>query len=227
MPSPSRTIPEAIASVQLRVSLAARSGGRWMSGYAKVKVVSDWIYARICERIKPGSRVLDLGSGVGLLGMILEEMHQGCTIHGIEWDERKAAFSRKLVAPGSPFKMVQGDILKDPWPPADVVVLVDVLHYFPETIQKELLQRVARHLEPGGTLFLRVMNRDAKGRARLTRILERTAVALRWNRASAVHWRSLEAFQNDLITYGLRPMLCDSGSHLLDGNCLIVASKPK
>lgn len=197
-----------------------------MGGYAKVKVASDWIYAQLCERIPAGTRVLDLGSGVGLLGLVLEERNQGHAIQGIEWDDRKVAFAQRLTGPASACQVRQGDILRDPWPPADVVVLVDVLHYFPESIQKDLLRRIARHLGPGGILFLRVMDREAQGRARLTRILERLAVALKWNRAKDVHWRSITEIQDDLVHCGLRPTVCASASHLLDGNRLIAALKP-
>jgi SAM-dependent methyltransferase len=121
----------------------------------------------------------------------------------------------------------QGDILKDPWPSADVVVLVDVLHYFPAPLQQELLQRIAEHLGPGGALFLRVMDRDAPGRARFTRLLERAAVAIRWNQAADVHWRGLQEILDDLARFGLQPALCLSGAHFLDGNCLIAATKPQ
>lgn len=226
MPSSTPSIAEAIASVQSRVDQAARLGGRWMGGYAKTKVASDRIYAQLCERIESGTRVLDLGSGVGLLGLVLEARNQGHTTQGIEWDERKVAFAQLLVTPGSPCQVRQGDFLKDPWPPADVIVLVDVLHYFPVAVQRDLLQRAARHLESGGTLYLRVMNRDAGGRARFTRLLEKAAVALRWNRAEDVHWRSLQEVQEDLVQCGLQPAICLTSSHLLDGNCLITATKP-
>ena len=198
-----------------------------MGGYAKGKVASDWIYRQLYERIEPDTRVLDLGSGVGLLGLMLVEKSQGCVIHGIEWDERKVVFAQRLTTPASACEVQQGDILKEPWPPADVIVLVDVLHYFPESVQKKLLQRIAQHLEPGGILFLRVMNKDVKGRARVTRILEKAAVAFRWNRAKDIHWRSLKEIQDDLIALGLQPTICQSGFQLLDGNCLIAARKPQ
>jgi 2-polyprenyl-3-methyl-5-hydroxy-6-metoxy-1,4-benzoquinol methylase len=220
-------ISAAIASVQARVGRAARHGGRWLAGYAKVKVGSDWIYAQLCERIRPGARVLDLGSGVGLLGLVLEERRLGYGTYGIEWDERKVAFAQRLLRPESPCRVQQGDLLRDPWPRTDVIVLVDVLHYFPVPTQKVLLQRIADHLEPGGALFLRVMNQSARGWARLTRLLEWGAVLLRWNRATAVHWRNLQEIQDDLVRFGLEPTLCLSKSHFLNGNCLIAASKPE
>jgi hypothetical protein len=87
--------------------------------------------------------------------------------------------------------------------------------------------RIARHLEPGGILFLRVMNRDDKGWSRLTRVLERAAVGLRWNRAQDVHWRGLGEIQGDLVHSGLQPAVCQRRSRVLEGNCLIAATKPR
>lgn len=226
MASPSPSIEQAIAAVQVRVAAAARlGGGRWMGGYAKVKVGSDPIYAQLCGLIEPGCRVLDLGSGLGLLGLVLEERQRGNLTHGIEWDARKVAFAQRLLRPESPCRVEQGDILRDPWPPADVVVLADVLHYFPKPIQQTLVARIAAHLAPGGALLLRVMDRRASGRACLTRLLEKAAVALRWNRAADVHWRPLQEIQEDLARAGLVPALCLTAAHLLDGNCLLIASK--
>lgn len=224
MPPPS--IASAISAVRARAAQAAPGGWRWMGGYAKVKVASDWIYPQLSERIEPGARVLDLGSGIGLLGLVLEERNQGNTTQGIEWDERKVAFAQRLLRADSPCQVRQGDLLGDPWPPAEVVVLVDVLHYFPESVQKALLARIAAHLPRGGALFLRVTDPEALGRARITRLLERLAVAFRWNRAAQVHWRTLAEIQADLRRCGLEPSLCPAPAHLFDGNRLIAARKP-
>lgn len=196
-----------------------------MGGYARMKVERDWIYAQLCERIPPGARVLDLGAGMGLLGLVLEERKQGNAVHGIELDDRKVAFARRLALSGSPCQVHGGDLLKDPWPSSDIVVLVDVLHYFPVQTQRGLLCRIAHHLQPGGMLLLRVMDGEAKGRARLTRLIERLAVSLKWNRAPGLHWRGIRETLADLSTAGLHPALCASDSRLLSGNCLVIASK--
>ncbi len=221
---PTHTIEAAIASAQTRIQQATGMGWRWMGGYAKTKVAADWVYPRLCEHIEPGARVLDLGAGVGLLGLVLDGLGLGHRTFGIEWDERKVAFAARSASATS--SVQQGDIFTAPWPEANVVVLVDVLHYFPVARQRDLLCRIAEHLKPGGVLLLRVMDRRASGRARLTRLLECAAVLVRWNRGSSVHWRSLEEIQADLEACGLEPSLCLAGTHLLDGNCLLRARKP-
>lgn len=197
-----------------------------MAGYAKTKLARDWIYVQLCDRIEAGASVLDLGSGVGLLGLLLEELNRSHRVHGIERDERKVAFARRLTTPESPSQVRHGNILEDPWPKANVVVLVDVLHYFPPAAQTDLLHRIADHLGPKGTLFIRVMDKHANGRARLTRLLEDAAVAFRWNRAGGVHWRGLQEILDDLVASGLRPSVFRPESSLLSGNCLITATKP-
>lgn len=222
MPTPA--IESAIAAAQSRIRQATGFGWRWMGGYAKTKVATDWVYPRLCEHIEPGATVLDLGSGVGLLGLVLEHLDRGHRTFGIEWDARKVAFAGRLGSAASTVQ--QGDIFQAPWPETDAVVLVDVLHYFPLDQQKFLLRRVAEHLKTDGVLFLRVMDRKASGRARLTRLLERAAVLFRWNHGPSIHWRTLEEIQADLQACGLESSLCLAGTHLLDGNCLLRARKP-
>lgn len=197
-----------------------------MAGYAKTKLSRDWIYVQLGDRIETGASVLDLGSGVGLLGLLLEELNRNHRVQGIERDERKVAFAQRLTTSESPSQVRHGNILEGPWPKADVIVLVDVLHYFPPPAQTDLLHRIADHLGPKGTLFIRVMDKHANGRARLTRLLEDAAVAFRWNRAGGVHWRGLQEILDDLVASGLRPSVFRPESSLLSGNCLITATKP-
>lgn len=118
MPSPA--VEAAIAATQLRIRKATGFGWRWMGGYARTKVAADWVYPRLCEHIEPGASVLDLGSGVGLLGLVLEHLDRGHRTFGIEWDERKVTFAGRIGSTASTVE--QGDIFSAPWPDRKSVV---------------------------------------------------------------------------------------------------------
>ena len=71
--------------------------------------------------------------------------------------------------------MLTGDLATVAVPDADVVALIDVLHYLDRDTQHDLIGRVARALAPGGLLIVR--DADAGGGLRflLTRMQERVS----------------------------------------------------
>lgn len=220
--------PDPFAVVAARLNPAQRPGARWMSGYARAKLRTDPLYRAALAAIPPDARVLDLGCGMGLLGLLLDARRTGNTTHGIEWDEAKARFGQQLAGESAPTAaVVQGDLLKEPWPPAEVVAALDVLHYLTPPIQREVILRIGTHLPPGGWLLLRVMDARARGLARVTRACERLAIRLGWNRAERAHWRSREAVEADLRDAGLAARdLPLGGGTPASGNLLLLAQKP-
>ena len=185
----------------------------------------DGIYREMLALIPPGANVLDLGCGLGLLGMLLAARGLGNETYGIEWDPTKAHFAKSLAGQAQSFQVVRGDLLSEPWPECSVIVLLDVLHYFRQDQQTALLIRTAEHLPEGGRLLLRVMDSEAKGVAAVTRFCERTAVGLGWNHASRVHWRPLEATRKDAREAGFSILSLPGEAASSIGNRLLIAEK--
>lgn len=214
-----------IAEVVARLESSTQRGERWLAGYAKHKVRLDGLYRAVLPLVPPGAKVLDLGCGVGLLGLLLEARDSGNELHGIEWDSAKARFAQRLAGGSPSIRVVCGDLSQEFWPECSVVSVLDVLHYFPPGQQRTLLARIGSHLPEGGRLLLRVMDARAGGMAMLTRLCERAAVRIGWNRALHVHWRPLDEVRKDLLAAGLSilpsPRAPDQGL----GNCLLVGEK--
>lgn len=153
--------------------------GRFAWHFAKAKLGLDPVYRHlVCEGlVTPGSRLLDLGCGQGLLGSVLlaagrtgpagrpwpahwAPMPHGLSITGIELMPREV--ERARLALGDAARFVCADLREADLPACDTVVILDVLHYLEPAEQDRLLERARDALAPGGLLLLRVA--DARRR---------------------------------------------------------------
>jgi SAM-dependent methyltransferase len=104
------------------------------------------------ERVRPGERVLDIGSGKGELAADLVE-RAGATVVGIDHDPHHLAFARAHFA-GERLRFEAGDALEGlPAGHFDVVVLSNVLEHIAE--RAVLLRRVVAEATPR-TVLVRV-----------------------------------------------------------------------
>ena len=154
-----------------------RAVGRFAWHFARGKLRGDPAFAGVLERglIPAGNRLLDLGCGQGLLAswLLAARSHYDggdwpadwppppriARIDGIEMMPRDVARARAALGDAACF--AAGDIRETEFGQADVIVILDVLHYlaFPE--QDAVLERVREALRPSGTLLLRIG--DANG----------------------------------------------------------------
>lgn len=147
--------------------------------------------------------IVDLGCGTGALSLALCEAAPGRRVLAVDHD---AARIRRLekAKEAHPIETHVGALEVMPLP-ADVagVALIDVLHYFPEATQDELLARVAAALRPGGVVVLRDPDASAGARFLWNRIHERIATLSGWTRARIGHYRTAEDWASLLRAHGL------------------------
>jgi SAM-dependent methyltransferase len=204
-------------------SLPYRAAGRFAWHFALGKLRHDPFFGHLLAHglIPDGARVLDLGSGQGLLAAWLiaaHAWHRECSertrdgasistprwpeawpappalrsIHGIDLTPRDVGRARiALRDQAARIRFECGDIRKTPFPQADVIVACDVLHYVDANAQESILRRVRASLAPGGVMLMRVSDADGGWRAALDRAVDFGVQMVRAGRASGLTCRSL------------------------------------
>jgi SAM-dependent methyltransferase len=181
-----------------------RPAGRFAYHFARGKLGGDPAFAAIVNEgwIAPGSRVLDLGCGQGLLASLLIATGSGCRVHGIELMPRDA--QRAATALGDAARIVCGDIRHEAFGEADTAVILDVLHYIDYDEQDRVLQRLRAALLPGGQLLLRVGDADAGLPFKLSNWVDHVVTFVRGHRLSRLFCRPLGQWRKALESLGFR-----------------------
>lgn len=135
-----------------------RAAGLFAWFFARGKLRGDPVFRHLLEHelIPEGSRVLDLGCGQGLLAALLQApgAPRIAAYRGIELMAPDVARAHRAL--GLDCGVVLADIRMADFGVADVVVILDVLHYMPFEDQDRILARIRAALSPGGLLLLRV-----------------------------------------------------------------------
>lgn len=201
---------------------------RFFRQYARLKLRSDPVYAAVYLRLRESPLpILDIGCGLGLLAFDLVSRGIESPILGIDADSRKVDAARGVaIGRTGQVTFMTGDARS----PAEFhgnVVLLDVLHYFEEVEQRELLTRVAGFVPPGGLLIVRECIRDESWRFRITRIEETFARAIGWLAVSKLRFPSLETITGPLGEKGFRCEIEPMWGRTPFNNYLLVFSRPQ
>ena len=198
----------AIPQIATEAAAAYRRAGPWAYRFALGKLSGDPLFAAL---LAPGllpahARYLDLGCGQGLLAAWLlaaARLHARrspatdapppaiARYHGIELLDAAVRRGRIALADHPFVTLESGDATAAPLPPADVVCLIDVLHYIPAASQEALLARIRSGLAGDGRLLLRVGDAAAGLPYRLSRWTDSLVVLAHSGRLPRLHGRPL------------------------------------
>ena len=192
--------------------------------FARGKLGHDPVFSSLLRLglIPPGARLLDLGCGQGLLAALLlageEPTHdigwpadwadapRGVTLRGIDYVARDIRWAQcALMAAGAEparARFEHADIRNADFGAADVVVLLDVLHYLGFDDQQRVLERVRDCLAPAGTLLLRVADANAGWNFRFGRFVDKAVLVGRGLRGAQLHCRPLTEWRRLLEAIG-------------------------
>jgi SAM-dependent methyltransferase len=182
----------------------------------------DPCYRAIAPLVPAGSFAVDLGSGLGMLPVLLGVLGDGRRALGIEWDASKVACGVHAARGLTDIRVVEGDARSAELPPCDVITLVDMLHYWDDEAQRAILQRCRAALRPGGRLLVREGDPARRGGARFTRTIEAVVTRLGWNRGPQVRFRPVDELRADLEALGFRVRVDEVAAKTHPGNVLLV-----
>lgn len=195
---------------------------RW---YAWFKYRMDPCYLVIAANIPPDTLTVDLGTGLGMLPVLLALAGGRRSSLGIEHDSAKAQSAIKVADGLEGIEITEADALEYEIPPCDVITIVDVLHYYPDVIQRDLLSRCAQSLRPGGQLIIREGDRRNGGMSGWTRMVEKLTVQLGWNKGAQASFRPIRDIIEDLHDLGFKVKRVAVSGRFHPGNVLLVADR--
>ncbi|MSP62098.1 MAG: DUF2062 domain-containing protein [Myxococcales bacterium] len=216
------TAADPVRAAILAASRRFRAVARPLRMYAFFKYRLDPCYRAIAPLVPDGAFAVDLGTGMGMLPLVLALLPGKRRVLGVDWDAPKLAAGRTAAAGLDGVELAFGDARDFTIPPCDVITLVDVLHYYEPPVQRALLSRCAESLRPGGLLLVREGDAARQSGARWTRSLEAAAVGIGWNRGDGrPKFRSLDDLRAEIESLGFQVQVDPVAGKLHPGNVLL------
>ena len=130
---------------------------------------------------------------------------------------------RAQLALGGRARFEEGDMRHVDFGQADVVVMMDAVHYIDGPSQEDVLRRVRAALPPNGLFLTRVGDAGAGLRFRLSTWIDRTVAFFRGNGPPRLHCRSLPDWIRALEALGFRVETAPMNGDLPFANVMLVA----
>ncbi len=204
--------------------VAARYAGRFAQGFVRGKLRHDPVLPALLA-MAPLGEVLDLGCGRGQLALALLLSGRASGVQGLDLDARKIAAA--MAAAGElPARFAVADIADTRLPPADTVLLLDVLYQMPAVAQDAVLAACAAAARQ--RVVIRAFDPERGWRSAVGRAMEHARRALGGDLGArgAVQPRPIADIAAPLRAAGFAVAVtpCWSGTPL--PNVLLVALRP-
>jgi len=158
--------------------------GPVLEWYTRIKLKMDTgLHELLHARIPKDAHVVDLGSGHGMVSLLLSWSAKDRILQGFERDAGKVAIADHVYGKGAGTTFTVADLEDLTPPPADVYILKDVLHYLTLAKQRELLLECANGLSSEGAIFVRDGFATNDDRHERTKWTERLSIGLGFNKA--------------------------------------------
>jgi len=201
-----------------RASQLYKPAGHFAWHFARGKLKGDPAFFGLLEHglIPDAKRLIDLGCGQGLLASWLREARtlydsgmwpqdwpaapQVENIWGLELMPKDV--ERARAALGERAQFTQGDIRSAELGQADVVIILDVLHYIDYDAQEDVLRRIRAALPSGGTFITRIGDAAGGLPFYFSNWVDHVVFFMRGHRSYKVYCRTLNEWQEVLQRNG-------------------------
>lgn len=215
------TAPRFLPALLDEASRPFRGGGHFAYHYARGKLSSDCIFRELLRRglFAGARRFLDLGCGQGSLFAWLlaaEKLHaaghwpsnwpappQPGELRGFELMQKDVDRAARAFGADHPRVAIrQGDMCKVDFGQADVVSILDALHYIDHLRQKDVLKRIRAALPPGGLFLTRVGDAGAGLPYHICNWVDHAVTFVRGHRLPQLYGRRLAEWVDILRNLG-------------------------
>lgn len=208
-----------------RTARRYRDGDRFSRYYVASKLRRDPVHLAILRRAAdaPFGQVLDLGCGRGQLAVALLEAGLAVAVLGFDSAPASLAAARRAGA-GLPFAVEARDLSEPaPLPPADTVLLIDVLYLLDPAAGARLLTAAAAAARQ--RILIRTLDPGRGLRSRFAILLERLGRPIWPHSGATVAPPTVAALTARLETLGFRTAVepCWEGTPF--ANVLVVADR--
>ncbi|MGA9421081.1 MAG: methyltransferase domain-containing protein [Rhodanobacteraceae bacterium] len=194
--------PIGVSHRRASARVAARLRNYRHRTYARCKLGLDPVYATIADQLGSSERpLLDIGCGLGLLGLYLRERGFSGAYRGLDSDASKIAEAGRAARGLAAFEVEVANAAHELPPFKGDIAVLDMLHYLGATDQSRVLRESATRVSSDGRLILRNVVREPNWRFRATVLEERFARAFRWT-PGALHFPTLPEITAPLLGAG-------------------------
>jgi trans-aconitate methyltransferase len=121
---------------------------------------------------------------------------------GVETSSRYVKVAREALGDLPGHRFVEADLRDFDPPPADLVLLTNVLRFLPLASQDALLRRLAKAMPPGARVIVREVDASRGSAFRVAQVKDLLAALAPGRPARRVHYRRSQDLRNALLAAG-------------------------
>ncbi|HTG43183.1 MAG TPA: methyltransferase domain-containing protein, partial [Verrucomicrobiae bacterium] len=198
--------------------------GKFVEQFVYWKMKGDPLFHSLPAVVPRQGFILDLGCGYGVPAHWLSYDSDARTVLGVDYDEVKVRIAQRTAQGHARVEFQYQDILTWTYPACDVVLLLDVLHYWPPDVQAQILAKAFGALRPGGLLILREAAREATAGHQRVERWEKFATRIGHNKATRLYFQSIAELTAAVRRAGFGECTLQEGGGR-DSNVMVVASR--
>jgi len=203
---------------------------KWHQHYAETKLRTDPAYDAIHSVLKDycDFPLLDIGCGIGLLEFYLRERKMNFPITGLDHDVEKIKIAGSLAeAHYEDIRFELGHAEAELPDTYGNVVLLDVLQYFSDELQEEILRKAADSVAPGAVMIIRSGLKDSSLRSGISKLADHFGHLITWMKSPVCEYPTEQFINGVLRSEGLQGQTQPLWGYTPFNNYLLVFRRPQ